>query len=439
MSIDFTCPHCGKQTVVPDRYAGNTGPCVACGQTITIPAIHYAIGMSPTPVPPKPVPGSWGTPLLTVVGCVLPLLLCFGALVAIFLPALSGTRGRSRRTQCNNNLKNIGLALQNYHDTYKTFPMGAMHAGMRGSSERMGPSWHVGILPFCEQRNMYDKIMSLQRDGAPGNGAFNAENLNANIPGSPLLKLVPDYMRCPDSPLPVMESQAGPIVLPSYVGISGGCDIVASSPDYQGIPGASGFVPPASTQRYLNQRKGVGHVPGGIITASGMLPPCEFVNMARCTDGTSNTMIVGEQSDWLLDVNRNNANKYHGDAGWDTSGTGPATASTTAGGGFVSGTIESTPVPTAIGGMPGSPPAVYDCYNITTVRYPANLKHVLGTTPCPGCSEDHGINNPLQSPHPGGILVAFVDGSVQFISGTTNLAVLLRIAIRDDGQIVKLD
>ena len=53
--------------------------------------------------------------------------------------------------------------------------------------------------------------------------------------------------------------------------------------------------------------------------------------------------------------------------------------------------------------------------------------------------EDHGINNPLQSPHPGGILVAFVDGSVQFISNTTELAVLLRIAIRDDGQNVRFE
>jgi hypothetical protein len=150
-------------------------------------------------------------------------------------------------------------------------------------------------------------------------------------------------------------------------------------------------------------------------------------------------MIVGEQSDWLLDTNRRIEKKYHGDAGWDTSGTGPATASTTSGGGFVSGTIESTPVPLAIGGMPGSPPAIYDCYNITTVRYPPNLKHVLGAAPYPGCSEDHGTNNPLQSPHTGGILVACVDGSVQFLSDTTDLAVLLRITIRDDGQNVKLD
>jgi len=192
-------------------------------------------------------------------------------------------------------------------------------------------------------------------------------------------------------------------------------------------------------RQYVNRRKGVGHVPGGIVTVSGMLPPCEHANIAGCTDGTSNTAIVGEQSDWLRDVNPNVSVTYHGDAGWDTSGTGPPTASLTAGGGFISGTVQSTRVPLANAGMPSTPPAAYDCYNITTVRYPPDYKEVLGASPLPGCSEDHGINNPLQSPHPGGLLVAFVDGSVQFVSGTTDLTILLRIAIRDDGQNIRLD
>ena len=61
----------------------------------------------------------------------------------------------------------------------------------------------------------------------------------------------------------------------------------------------------------------------------------------------------------------------------------------------------------------------------------------------PGCSQNRrggrGANNPLQSPHPGGILVGMCDGSVQFMAGTVDLAILLRLAIRDDGQQVKLD
>jgi prepilin-type processing-associated H-X9-DG protein len=96
---------------------------------------------------------------------------------------------------------------------------------------------------------------------------------------------------------------------------------------------------------------------------------------------------------------------------------------------------------TATGSTPGAWTTT-GLFNITTVRYRADLKQVLtgaGDTGYPGCSRFLGHNNPLQSPHPGGILVAFVDGSVQFISGTQDFAILLRIAIRDDGQNVTLD
>lgn len=75
---------------------------------------------------------------------------------------------------------------------------------------------------------------------------------------------------------------------------------------------------------------------------------------------------------------------------------------------------------------------------------PTDLKTVIGTnaTRAPGCKETgsngDGMNRPLQSPHPGGILAGMVDGSVQFVSATTGLEVLLRLAIRMDGQTVKL-
>lgn len=438
MPIAFTCPHCGKQTDVADHLAGRTGPCAACGEIITVPAFSSVPDKIATAPPPKSANNKWLVPVVVVVASVGPLLICGGILVALLLPAIQAAREAARRTQCNNNLKNISLGLQNYHDTYKCFPAGAMNAGKTGSSERLGPSWWVGTMPFMESRGIYDKMMVLQRPGADGNGAFNAENFNQQFPGTPLSRLVPDYMRCPTSPLPQMETSMGPVALPTYVGISGGCDLARSSPDYLGGAGAVALVPPSTARQFINLRKGVGHTPGGIITASGLLPPCEHVNMASVTDGTSNTMIVGEQSDWLLDVDPSVSAMYHGDAGWDTKGAGPATASLTAGGGFISGTVQSTPVPQANNGMPGSPPAAYDCYNITTVRYTPDEKRVLGATPYPGCSDDHGINNPLQSPHPGGLLIGFVDGSVQFISGTTDLSVLLRIAIRRDGQNVRM-
>src|SRR5210317_1090085 len=88
-----------------------------------------------------------------------------GILVALLLPAIQAAREAARRTQCNNNLKNIGLGLQNYHDTYKMFPAGAagrrwLAPGPGGNTggRNLGPSWYYATLPFMEQRNIYDKI-----------------------------------------------------------------------------------------------------------------------------------------------------------------------------------------------------------------------------------------------------------------------------------------
>jgi hypothetical protein len=251
-----------------------------------------------------------------------------------------------------------------------------------------------------------------------------------------------------------METQSGPICLPSYVGIAGGTDIInsLSAPDYTGLP--MNFQPPNTMRIYVNQDKGVGPN-NSVVCSSGMLPPAQHVNMAGCSDGTSNTMIVGEQSDWLRDVNRSISTKYHGDPGWND-GTIPMTTVTNMGafpasntaacGGWLPGTEDAAvkvgavpkPIPAAGSDATASGWVANSLWNITTVRYKPDLKQVMNGGYL-GVGETMGHNNPLQSPHPGGLLVTLVDGSVQFIAGTTDLAFLLRIAIRDDGQNVTWD
>jgi len=381
--------------------------------------------------------GPWANEVVVIIVCLL-------ILAVLLLPAIQSTGRHNGRTSCRNNLKCVVLALQTYHEYHGTFPMGTMHAGPSPQGDppidvTLGPSWWFGVLPFAEHRVLHDQIMQTQRPGGPERHAFCADDMNAA--GISLDRFASDYMRCPSSPLPLSESVTGPILLPSYVGIAGGCDIDPDSLDYpphmevRDILGKSVLrkMSPhlgSSTMRYHNKLKGTSATTGGIVTASGMLPPCRHVRMQDCTDGTSNVMIVAEQGDWLRDQERTVSTKYHGDPGWTVGGTGP-------GGGFLSGTTRAEPVPRVA--TPGGPPAPWgaDCWNITTVRYNPGWKNVMGTTPWPGCSENHGINNPLQSPHPGGLQFGLVDGSVQFLSGTVDLAVVLRLAIRDDGQPVE--
>ncbi|MBR9802736.1 DUF1559 domain-containing protein, partial [bacterium] len=82
-------------------------------------------------------------------------------LVSLLLPAVQQAREAARRTSCKSNLKQIGLALHNYHDVYSTLPIGARsHSGFAASTPGPGFSWWVGLLPFLEQGNLFDSLDS---------------------------------------------------------------------------------------------------------------------------------------------------------------------------------------------------------------------------------------------------------------------------------------
>ncbi|MCL4201075.1 MAG: DUF1559 domain-containing protein [Pirellulaceae bacterium] len=156
MPIEFSCPHCGKRTLVADQYAGQSGPCSACGQTITIPGAPSKMLDISQPAPmPRPTSTGAGVGLAIVAVCIIGFLGCGGILVALLLPAVQSAREAARRSQCSNNLKQIALAFHNYHDTYGTFPP-AYIADENGQPKH---SWRVLLLPFLEQDplyNMYD-------------------------------------------------------------------------------------------------------------------------------------------------------------------------------------------------------------------------------------------------------------------------------------------
>ena len=74
-----------------------------------------------------------------------------GILIALLLPAVQAAREAARRSHCSNNLKQHGLAMHNYHDTYKTLPCAAMQSGTRGLN------WLHSLLPYIEQQALYDQ------------------------------------------------------------------------------------------------------------------------------------------------------------------------------------------------------------------------------------------------------------------------------------------
>jgi prepilin-type N-terminal cleavage/methylation domain-containing protein len=110
-------------------------------------------------------------------------------LMALLLPAVQQAREASRRAQCKNNLKQLGLALQNYHDTFKRFPPGAIYDFETPAGNNA--TWISMILPYIEQVALYDRAnwnLDFANTVAPDNPP--AEIVSVSIPN----------MSCPSDP-----------------------------------------------------------------------------------------------------------------------------------------------------------------------------------------------------------------------------------------------
>ena len=127
-------------------------------------------------------------------------------LIALLLPAVQQAREAARRTQCKNNLKQLGLAIHNYHDVHNTAPFGCTIAGQavagtNNTFRRM--SGHLGLLPFVEQANLYQQANSWMA-ARPGNGDGNAWNTN-----NPCVTARLPYMLCPSDSDSTVEGARG--------------------------------------------------------------------------------------------------------------------------------------------------------------------------------------------------------------------------------------
>ena len=118
-------------------------------------------------------------------------------LIALLLPAVQQAREAARRTQCKNNLKQIGLALHNYHDVHNGFPMGNMIPGTHG------PTAWVAMLPFIEQAPLFNQI-NFSAAGSWWFGSGAASVNAATFSG----KKIPGYI-CPSMTLVTMRSPYG--------------------------------------------------------------------------------------------------------------------------------------------------------------------------------------------------------------------------------------
>jgi prepilin-type N-terminal cleavage/methylation domain-containing protein/prepilin-type processing-associated H-X9-DG protein len=313
-------------------------------------------------------------------------------LIGLLLPAVQKVREAAARAKCQNNLKQVGLALHNYHDTLGYFPPGASSDKAPWKTPGTAPdadwgsSWMVHVLAHIEQTAV------LSRWQFSGQSGWQVAANNATIAG-----LTIGVYRCPSTSLP--ERNPYSATLPG----AGGVGIMYTS--YVAI---SGSVNDLGVLTYATN----------IVSTQGVLYAHSKVRLTDITDGTSNTIAVGEQSNHL----RNAANQpilgatYGGASQIAVTSQGPD--------GWIQGCQVNVPTTNV-----GNADRVYNC---ATIRYQIN--QIGMTLNSGGCHDNVGNNIPLSSMHTGGCNLLLGDGSVRFATNATLLTTLSLLANRNDGQ-----
>ncbi|MDR2755408.1 MAG: DUF1559 domain-containing protein [Planctomycetaceae bacterium] len=310
-----------------------------------------------------------------------------GALIALLLPAVQAAREAARRMQCSNNLKQMTLACLNYEDVFKALP----HNGIKWnatetSNYSLAISWRGWLLPYIEQASLYEQLDKVKYNVGYACASDNVTNYNILTDQ----KVSISGYWCPSSPLDkfvtAVNTWYGTNCLHSH---------------YMGIGGS--YIHHTRNTWTAGQKKNNIDSIGGCILH-------EATELSQITDGTSNTMIIAEESNYHIKP----------DGTQETLGTDSYTFA------FLMGQEWS-------GGSNQNPSQRDNCrpFGISFVRFQVNQR-----VDFTGYSNSW-MNAPIRSAHSGGANIGFVDGSVRFASSTTNLdEVLCRLADKDDGQTV---
>lgn len=311
-----------------------------------------------------------------------------GILVSLLLPAVQAAREAARRMECSNNLKQLGLSLHNYHDTFKVFPPALM-----GSGRFNDPNYHAAnggvknttgwalMLPYFEQSAIadqydYGRCSSMSSPyGAPvaGTDADNDTLYNTRL----------GVLECPSHP------QAGD--LSEYT------------------PGTTGFYSRKQARRtsYLFSTGSTTDYSANWSFYSPYVYQGVFGNdgaakFADITDGTANTIALGEATG-----GRAKTSDHYGP--WGMTGTHTCCH------GYVPSASSSTLTQ-----------AFADIYSANW-----NINEDYNSDP-----ERQTYAWVFSSPHPGGAQFAFADGSIHFVSDNINYLTLQQLAYIHDGQVV---
>ncbi len=355
-------------------------------------------------------------------------------LIALLLPAVQSAREAARRIQCTNNMKQIGLALMNYQDAFGSFPLGGVEPPLGSSwgqamrSTRI--SWRALVLPFLEQGNLYNAVnfsvsMDGQRDyGSYGPGAgemYTAWVTVANVwlcpsdgnNGGGLLPWLTTsnptgqgagIVTPPTNP--ATGQPATVIAVTNYAGSFGdnysGGPLCGGCLPWETYPGTN--LPPGTPRIGWNGYWGTvyGDAPnfavgGGSLRGYFDYQTVQFVKLASVTDGTSNTLMIGE----VLPVQSADSNFWN-----------------------ENGCCAGTTIPIN--------------WNSNTVPASAPNCAFQWQGPVLGCRFG-AAEKGFKSMHPGGANFGMGDGSVRFLKASISIPTYAALGSRAGGEVISSD
>ena len=304
-----------------------------------------------------------------------------GVLVGLLLPAVQQAREAARRSACNNKLKQLGLALHNYYDSRRVFPIGQGIDSDQcggGSGNRRAAPWTVLILPFLEQTTLYDDF-DMEEDFE----SSYRENPSATVGnGVPSQQEVEGY-HCPSFFAPDRLHT-------NYFGVMGG--------------GSGQYTCQARSDK-----------PGRNFWTNGILYQNSKVKIRHVTDGTSNCFMVGETKYQLGPGGRTDSHRF----GW---------ASTIRGGGdSLTGTVAAA-TDVKINEYDGDG-------NTGDTGFGAAAASSFGTVGGNNAT-NHLQGRAFGSYHVGGTHFCMADGSVHFLNENIDITTYQNLGIRNDGNVI---
>ncbi len=332
-----------------------------------------------------------------------------GVLIALLLPAVQAAREAARRSQCTNNLKQIGLALHSYHSAHNRFPMGASKndKDWPGDSNLIWASWscHSMLLPYLEQQPLYASINF---------------NWGINPYGDPCYRI---------------NSTVSNTLLTSFICPS---DTNATRPNINNY-----FASVGTTSDFMTVDCWGGAVSSCRPTGStGVFTYFDCYGLQDIPDGSAYTIAFSESL-----TGKPNVNSYRGNS---TRGVADP--------GAVRFDITTNPIVT-IQGLQACATAFKNNQQIAsnkgqlwafgaraytlfqTIQTPNDSQYKFGSCQfgCDDCGLDQSWTVGAQSAHSGGVNVLLADGSVRFIKDSIAREVWWHLGTRDNGEAIGSD